>query len=119
MTECKIADARSVRALPVTVDGAESVTIRWLISERDGARRFQMRLFELGPGGRTPYHRHDWEHEVFIIEGSGKLLFEGDERPFQRGYFIFVPEGSEHAFVNTGSVPLEFLCMIPVHGDKP
>jgi quercetin dioxygenase-like cupin family protein len=118
VAEAKTGSAREVPARDVTVEGAEKVKIRWLIAERDGAERIQMRLFEVGPSGRTPLHRHDWEHEVFILRGEGKLLYEGTERPFAEGHFVFVPAGAEHAFVNTGRGNLEFLCMIPTGTDK-
>lgn len=118
MSSLKISDARLVEAKNVTAEDAENVTIRLLISEKDGANRFQMRLFELGRGGRTPLHRHDWEHEVFILKGEGKLVFESEEKPFSSGFFAFVPEGAEHSFVNTGDESLEFICVIPARGDK-
>jgi quercetin dioxygenase-like cupin family protein len=114
MPDLKIDEAWSVPARDVTTEGAEGVTIRWLISKNDGAPRFQMRLFEVAPGGRTPLHAHEWEHEVFILEGEGVLMFEGDEKPFSKGHFVFVPEGREHSFNNTGKSRLAFLCMVPV-----
>ncbi len=114
----KMGNAREVPARDVKVEGAEKVKIRWLIAERDGAPHFQMRLFEIGAGGRTPLHRHEWEHEIFILRGEGKLVYEGSERPFAEGHFILVPAGSEHSFVNSGAGTLEFLCMIPTGTDK-
>ena len=53
-------------------EGAKNTTIRWLIAEREGAPNFYMRLIEIGAGGNTPDHAHEWEHEVFILEGEGK-----------------------------------------------
>jgi quercetin dioxygenase-like cupin family protein len=114
LAELRMGAAVQVPARNVTTEGAEGVTIRWLISKNDGAPRFQMRLFEVAPGGKTPYHRHDWEHEVFILDGEGTLQFEGEEKPFSKGYFLFVPPGREHSFVNTGNAHLAFLCMVPV-----
>ena len=114
MAELKIGDSGNVEAREVTTDGAEEVTIRWLVSKRDGAPHFQMRLFEVGPGGRTPLHEHEWEHEVYILEGSGTLVFEGEEHPFEKGFFAFVPAGREHSFVNTGEGKLSFICVVPV-----
>lgn len=113
MTDLKISRARLVEAEKVLVEGAENVTVRWLISEEDGAKNFYMRLFEVGPGGRTPLHAHGAEHEVYILSGEGKLMYEGVERPFSAGHFIFVPANREHSFINTGDGALEFLCIIP------
>jgi quercetin dioxygenase-like cupin family protein len=114
VTNVKIGDAARIPARNVTTEGAEHVTIKWLISKSDGAPRFQMRLFEVAPGGKTPYHRHDWEHEVYIVEGGGKIMLEGEEKPFAKGHFLFVPPAIDHSFVNTGKESLAFLCMIPV-----
>ena len=114
MSKLIIGESLQVPAEDVTIEGAEGVTIRWLISKDDGAPRFQMRLFEIAPGGHSPLHTHEWEHEVFILEGEGILTFEGEENPFSAGHFVFVPEGREHSFRNTGSGRLAFLCMVPV-----
>ncbi len=38
-----------MQAAPVTEEGAQHTTIRWLISRADGAPNFAMRLFELAP----------------------------------------------------------------------
>ncbi|UCF06429.1 MAG: cupin domain-containing protein [bacterium] len=113
MAGLKIADALSVEPRKVTTEGAEKATIRWLISQQDGAERFHLRLFELEPGGKTPLHTHEWEHEVFILKGSGTLIFEGKEHAFTDGQFILVPEGTEHSFLNTGEGNLQFLCIVP------
>jgi quercetin dioxygenase-like cupin family protein len=113
MAELKIMRAEQVPASPVRHEGAPGVTIRWLISKQDGAPNFAMRLFEVAPGGHSPLHRHEWEHEVYIVEGEGELDWEGERRTFTGGDFIFVAPGMEHRFRNTGSIPLKFLCMVP------
>lgn len=95
-------------------EGTSGTTIRWLIGEADGAPNFAMRLFEIGPGGNTPLHSHDWEHEVFIVEGEGALVGEGGrEHPFGKGDFAFIPGGETHQFVNSGGGAVKILCLIP------
>jgi quercetin dioxygenase-like cupin family protein len=98
---------------PVQVEGAKDVEMRLLISKDDGAANFVMRMFEVQPGGHTPLHKHPFEHEVFVIEGQGTLIYEGQERKFSRDYVIFVPADKEHRFKNTGDSVLRFLCLIP------
>ena len=97
----------------IKMDGVEGTTVRWLIKDEDGAENFAMRLFTMQPGGHTPYHRHDWEHEVFIVEGRGALVHEGNEEEFETGHVIFVPAGDMHQFKNTGEKPVKFLCLVP------
>ena len=95
------------------VDGVKDVTIRWLISDKDGAKNFAMRLFEVGPGGYTPWHQHEWEHEMFVLEGSGKAMKEGGEIEFKAGDVFFIEPWEWHNFKNTGKSTVKFLCLIP------
>ena len=113
MAELKLMRAVDVAAEEIRQEGAEKVSLRWLISKRDGAPSFAMRLFEVGAGGCSPLHRHGWEHEVYILEGKGELDYEGQRLEFEAGYFILVPPGREHRFRNTGPGGLKFLCLVP------
>ena len=109
----KIEKSSNIKKTPVNADGAKDVEIRWLISKEDGAENFAMRMFEIKPGGHTPLHTHPHEHEVFIVEGQGALVFEGEEHAFSPEHVIFVPGGKEHRFKNTGDSLLRLLCLIP------
>jgi quercetin dioxygenase-like cupin family protein len=111
----KIEKSSNISKSPVEMDGAKDVGIRWLISKEDGARNFAMRMFELEPGGHTPLHTHSQEHEVFILEGEGTFVFEGQQHPFGAEYVIFVPPNREHRFMNTGDSVLRMLCIIPTN----
>ena len=93
--------------------GIKDVKLRWLITKKDGAENFAMRLFEIKPDGYTPLHQHDWEHEVFILEGSGITRNKTTEKPFKKGDFFFVPPMEWHQFVNNSSETLKFICLIP------
>lgn len=95
------------------VDGAKDVKIRWLISKKDGANNFAMRLFDIEPNGHTPLHQHDWEHEVFIVSGSGELRDQTKKEPCKKGDVVFVPSGEWHQFYNTSSELLQIICVIP------
>ncbi|MBA7622738.1 hypothetical protein ES703_30121 [subsurface metagenome] len=109
----KIEKSANISKSSVEVEGAKDVEIRWLISKEDGAENFAMRMFELQPGGHTPLHTHAHEHEVFVIEGQGVFVCEGQEHEFGAEYVIFVPPNKEHRFKNTGVSLLRMLCIIP------
>ncbi|MCR4407945.1 MAG: cupin domain-containing protein [Anaerolineae bacterium] len=95
------------------VEEAPGVTVRWVISEKDGAPHFAMRVFEVQPGYATPYHPHWFEHEVFVLAGQGKVRSENAEHPLQAGNVVFIPGEELHQFVNTGDEVLRFICLIP------
>ncbi len=94
--------------------GAEGTTIREMITVREGAPTFAMRLFELAPGGHTPFHSHSWEHEVFILEGAGAVNSQAGPQPFKAGDAVFIPGDEKHQFQNSGSSALKFICVIPI-----
>ena len=93
-------------------DGAENVTIQWLIAKSEGAENFYMRQLNLDPNGSTPHHSHDWEHEVYVLSGSGKLVSESESYDLEPGMVCFVPGGDVHHF-ETSDDSMSFLCLIP------
>ncbi|HTQ37466.1 MAG TPA: cupin domain-containing protein [Pirellulales bacterium] len=105
--------SEAVLSKPVEMPGAHACSVRWLLSESDGTPTFAMREFEVAPGGYTPRHSHDYEHEVFILSGSG-VVSEGDKQhKLTAGDVVFVQPNEVHQFRNTGSQPMRFLCLIP------
>ena len=105
--------SEKVEAEAMSGEGMKGVKIRWLISEKDGATNFAMRLFELAPGGHSPWHQHEWEHEMYILEGEGVAVKEDGEIKFKAGDAFFVVPWEWHNFKNTGKQVLKFLCLIP------
>jgi quercetin dioxygenase-like cupin family protein len=95
------------------VPDVRGVTIRWVVAREDGAPHFAMRLFEVQPGGASPHHRHWWEHELYIIDGSGVADTEEGQFPLAPGTAVFIPGGVLHQFRNAGEGVLRFLCLVP------
>lgn len=98
---------------PVTYSGeAEGVEMRPLITDKEGAPRFSMRVFNLAPEGHTPYHAHDWEHEVYILSGTGTVRGKEGERTLRQGDSVFLAPQEEHQF-RAGTQGLQFICCVP------
>jgi len=104
---------RDVVSQPVTGEGAQKISIRVLIGEGDGAKNFNMRFFEIEPGGNSPLHRHPWEHEVFIVSGRGTLQVEGGEIELETWDVVFVEPGELHSFRADPGEGLKFVCCVP------
>ncbi|MCP4591325.1 MAG: cupin domain-containing protein [bacterium] len=100
-----------------TLDGAREAKMRMLIGPEDGAKNFHMRHVEVGPGGCTPHHSHDYEHEILVLKGSGVATSAQGERPFSSGDVIFIPANERHQLVNKSESPCEFVCLIPAPED--
>jgi quercetin dioxygenase-like cupin family protein len=89
------------------------VRLRVVISPEDGAPNFVMRVLEVEPGSSTPWHSHNWEHEVFILAGEGGVASEGGRTPIKANRVVFVAPNEMHQFVNSGFGVLRFICCIP------
>jgi len=98
--------------------GSSKVQVRWLITKEMGAENFAMRLFELESGGYTPFHVHDWEHEVFILEGEGVVVGGDEERLFRAGDVVSISPNEKHQFRNIGKTDAKILCLIPYKKDS-
>jgi quercetin dioxygenase-like cupin family protein len=101
----------------VALPGATDVKMRMLIGPDDGAGVFHMRHFEVAPGGTTPHHAHDYEHEVLILKGAGTVKGAAGDKPCRAGDVVWMPPNEKHQFVNGGNEPLEFICLIPAPQD--
>jgi quercetin dioxygenase-like cupin family protein len=96
-------------------EGSSKLKVRWLITREIGALNFAMRLFEMEPDGHSPLHTHDWEHEVFILEGEGVVKGASGEKKFKAGDVVFVLPNEKHQFKNTGKKLVKFICVVPYH----
>lgn len=101
----------------VQTQGADRVRMRMLLGPDQGACKFHMRHFEVQPGGHTPHHQHDFEHEVLIIGGQGLARGQEGDYRLKAGDVVWIPPNEMHQFQNTGSEPLEFICLIPARED--
>ncbi|MFZ3044858.1 MAG: cupin domain-containing protein [Desulfatirhabdiaceae bacterium] len=94
-------------------ESVKGVSGRVLIGKKEGASNFCMRLFEVASGGNSPRHSHEWEHEIFVHQGSGQVLWGDEWKLIRAGTAIFIPGGMAHQIKNTGAEPLVFICLIP------
>ena len=90
------------------------VVKREVINADDGAPSFCMRVFEVEPGSSTPWHSHQWEHEVFVLSGEGVVKSEEGETQITKDSVVFVAPNEQHCFLNSGKKPLRFVCVIPL-----
>ena len=77
-------------------DGANKAVIRHVITEKDGAPTFNLRVITIEPGGQSPNHSHPWEHEFFILKGKGTGEVNGEAVDLKPGDALFVPPNTQH-----------------------
>ena len=105
----------TVPAVPVEMEGAKDVTMRVLIGPADAAPTFAMRIFEMAPGGHTPFHDHPFEHEVMILNGEIAIVSPEGEIPVRPGDVALIAPNDKHQFKNRSNTdPASFMCLVPI-----
>ncbi|MBE0536920.1 MAG: cupin domain-containing protein [Phycisphaerae bacterium] len=108
-----------IEALPVQMEGAKDVTVRVVFGPGDGAPTFAMRVFELAPGGHTPFHVHPFEHEAVILSGRIGMVTPEGTRPLAVGDMLLVMGDEKHQFRNLSDTEsASFMCLVPIAYQK-
>jgi quercetin dioxygenase-like cupin family protein len=109
----KMIDYTNVQSRSFEGEAVKGVTGRIAIGRADGALNFCMRVFEVAPGGHTPRHAHEWEHEIFVHRGTGEVFDGGNWNEIGAGSVLFIPGNEIHQIRNQGQETLVFVCLIP------
>jgi S-methyl-1-thioxylulose 5-phosphate methylthiotransferase len=80
---------------------------------------FELRYFELEPGGYSSVEKHAHVHLVVAVRGSGRALVGDaliDLSPLDA---LYVPSLVPHRWLNEGNEPFGFLCTVDADRDAP
>ena len=82
-------------------DGIE--TIKLVSPGRGAGARIHTGITRLPPGKAIPFHSHNCDEQVLVVEGEGLMEVEGrDPLRVHPGDAAFVPEGISHRFASVG-----------------
>ena len=88
----------------------DGITSYLLASKRTGgAENLSITLVEMEPSGFQNVHKHEPEQTYTIIEGSGVMTVNGEQRYVKPGDCIFIPSWAEHGLQNSGGTVLKYL----------
>ena len=94
-------------------------TTRHIIKGREEGGAFDVRYFEVESGGYTSLERHAHIHSVICVRGQGYAVVGNDVHPLKAFDHIYVPAHTGHQFVNEGSDPFGFVCVVDSERDRP
>jgi len=111
----KIIRLQEIEKTLVKMDDVKDVFKQVAVSKNDGSPTFSLRVFTVGPNGHTPYHRHEFEHLNYVIEGNGALVNEaGEEQEITKGDFALVLPGEKHQYRNkSDKEDFVMICGVP------
>jgi len=79
---------------------------------------FDVRYFELAPGGRTNFERHQHAHVVIGLRGSGRVRLGRRWVRVTRLDACYVAPGTPHELRNDRRRPFGFLCIVDAERDR-
>lgn len=99
----------------LTIDSAprykrDNITSYLLVSEDTcNSQNLTITIVEMEPGGIQHVHSHAPEQMYSIMEGSGRMTVDDEQRQVKAGECIFFSSLSRHGLENTGGTVLRYL----------
>jgi mannose-6-phosphate isomerase-like protein (cupin superfamily) len=87
--------------------------MRWLANENSlAAKNLSVCVIRVLPGETVrPAHSHPNSEElIYIIDGSGKVMIEGEVGEVRAGSAILFEQGKIHMLKNTGNIEMNLIC---------
>ncbi len=103
----------------------EDIELCRLENFKGGEKHLEARMFFDGtnrilthavlvPGASIGVHTHDDSCEViFILNGRGSILEEGEKKAVQAGDCLYCPKGGTHSLINDSDADLVFCAVVP------
>ena len=89
--------------------GEKEMAIRAYADEKN-----RIMVNRLIPGARVGLHTHQGSSEtIYILEGGGKVIYDGEELRISAGQVHYCPEGHEHSMINDTESDLVFFAVVP------
>lgn len=96
------------------------VSRRALLGPATGdALAFEVRYFEVAPGGWTSFEQHEHPHAVMVLAGRGEVRLPEGRFPIAPYDLVYVAPGEAHQFRAGEEERLGILCIVDAERDRP
>ena len=90
------------------------------LAGRHGERTaYDLRYFEVAPGGYSSYEKHVHAHVVIGARGVGRLRLSDKEVALTRDDVAYIEPLQAHQLCNDSDSPFGFYCIVDHHRDRP
>ena len=103
---------------PETGDWA-AIARHVLVGGKGETPLFQLRYFEIAPGGFSSYEQHGHEHVVVCIRGKGAVRIGKKKHMIGHLDTVYISPDSPHQLLNPYEEPFGFLCIVNAERDRP
>lgn len=81
--------------------------------------KFEVRYFEIAPGGCSSLEYHNHSHVVICLKGKGKVRLGGKYHVLKYLDILYIAPNEIHQLSNPYKEPFGFLCIVDSERDKP
>jgi ribulose-bisphosphate carboxylase large chain len=90
-----------------------------LIGQNGEQTAFDLRYFEIAPGGYSSWEKHQHEHVVIGARGQGQVVLGEDQRVLHPNDIVYIRPWQPHQFRNSSSQAFGFYCIVDHKRDRP
>jgi len=102
-------DTMETKVIPHMRDGEKEVSAQMYTDPLGKIMRGR-----LIPGASIGLHTHETSSEtIYILSGTGKVLYDGAYEPVGPGACHYCPKGHEHSLINDSEGDLVFFAVVP------
>jgi quercetin dioxygenase-like cupin family protein len=80
--------------------------MQWLVHRELGAEHVMAYRLTVEPDSSASHAHPGAEEVLYVLEGHGEIRVEAASHLVSPGLAVFVPDGAEHSYINTGGEPL-------------
>jgi quercetin dioxygenase-like cupin family protein len=90
-----------------------------LVRSEEAGVTFEVRYFEIAPGGYSSLEKHEHVHVVFTARGAGQALIGDQVVDLNHLDLVETPPWAPHRWINPHDEPFGFICTVEGARDRP
>jgi quercetin dioxygenase-like cupin family protein len=87
--------------------------VRNFIANREIGTQSDIHENVISPGVVVPWHYHETEEVIVVLEGDGECRTEGETENYFGGDVIVIPPRVKHSLKNSGNKLIRQICFFP------
>jgi len=95
------------------VPSGSKARVRNFVANRELGTQSDIHENVIRPGVIVPWHYHDTEEVIVVLEGSGECRTEAGTERYAAGDVIILPPRVKHSLRNSGDTLLRQICFFP------
>jgi len=89
---------------------SKAITNEYFRQVLETGKNTQVVIMSIPANSEIGSETHNENDQVlFLVEGEGKVVLDGQEKPFRKGDLVLVNAGVEHNFITVGSTPMKII----------